>query len=293
MISVNFGEYFAEQVKHRYKEPTMNQIDGYNMVSTSIPHDIATGNRAFPSCNRVISPNIATMAKNSFGSNYIPANFLRLCSLLNIDFDELRNNMDRIRDKEIKLVSIGYGGFSINVIHFMHLLGKEVGRSKWLNQLTIHEDDNISLTNSFRIYKDMSKFILSENATTAHKFELIGDDMDIASNFRLHRRRLEIAGTRSDTVYFGAPDFETRKRFERSQFIFTGHSGDEVEFYSRPVVDSDLTRETYGKIDIDYFFLNILKSAEKLIDILANTELGGLMPDTKLFQYNAKESVSR
>jgi hypothetical protein len=87
---------------------------------------------------------------------------------------------------------------------------------------------------------------------------------------------------------FGAPNYEARKFLQDAPFIFAGHSDNEISFYSRPIVDSDLTRETYGKINLDYFFINILKGAEELINIFANYKPEDLALDKKIWSYNAE-----
>ena len=170
----------------------------------------------------------------------------------------------------------------------------QIGKTHWIKKLTIYESDNISLSNSFRIYKDMSK--ITQKTSPSHKFDLINNDSNICKELNLNHirfsRPIKDDGFPTRRFYFGAPDFDTRKLMENQPFIFTGHSGNEVEFYGRPIVDSDLTRETYGKIHLDYFFMNILKSAEKLIDIFANNNPNDIPKDSLIFKYNHKEEGS-
>lgn len=289
-MTVNFREHIGEQIKHRYVEAGTKYVRNIDLSSTYIPYGMVERNRYNLYNKRVISPNLLQIGKEMMDngpSNCI--NFNSLCSMAELNWDDISHNINLIKDKNIDLISIGYGGFSINVIHFMYLIGKDLGQQEWLNSLTIYENDNISLTNSFRIYKDMSQFLQTTPEPTG-KLDLLGDDTRIAKE--IIKKPVRFNNQRnvrnSNSIFFGAPDFVTRKKLENSPFIFTGHSGNEVEFYSRPIVDSDLTRETYGKIDIDYFFINILKSAEKLIEILATTNVNSFPADTKLFQYNAE-----
>ena len=289
-MTVNINKHLTEQITHRYIQPSTKKIKGIGEIlySTSIPYRILN-NESINLARYVISPNLASMHNKFFNSTRIHnVYFSNLMSVAKTDNNNLRNNMAKIQAKDINITSIGYGGFSINVIHFIKLLSNEIGFNQPIfNKIIIYEDDNISFTNSFRIYKDMST-ILADDIEPTNKISLLNGDESIAKSISFHNRRFNYHSLAPNTFYFGAPDFETRKQLESYPFIFTGHSGNEVEFYSRPIVDSDLSRETYGKIDLDYFFINILKSAERLIEIFANTEPSDLELDKKLFNYNAE-----
>ncbi len=302
-MRVKFSEYMKEQIEARYISGLFKE----DLASTFIPSFYAEG-RQFTEemigtrmrANRyVISPNLRALTNNTVRVK----SFDYMMSKANIDLRRVSSNILKIkRSGDVNLTSIGYGGFSINIIHFMAKLGELTGQSRWIKKLTIYEDDKISLTNSFRIYKDMSLIQYQEN--NRHKFRLLEDDENIAENSSLIPRRFNSMD--KDTIIykrkenrrfgmkdfiFGAPDFDTRKLFEDIPFIFTGHSGNEVEFYASPVVDSDLTRETYGKIDLDYFFLNILKSAEQMIDMMANTDPSEYAKDSLIFKYTSEGSI--
>jgi len=293
-MEVRFKDYIKEQIEHRYAQPN---VKNNGLESTFVPHDFASGRRNSRYC---ISPNLDSIRNSSKRIGFID-----LCSMASIDMRRVNSNIKKIKKlDDLELISVGYGGFSINVIHFMYLLGLEVGEIKWIKKLTIYENDNISLTNAFRIYKDMTSIKATLNYT-AHKFNLIEDDANIAKKIYTkdyYLNEIEITSetkvNKSDSFsapsrkfFFGAPDFNTRKLLEDQAFIFTGHSGNEVDFWSRPIVDSDLTRETYGKIDLDYFFLNLVKSAEKMIEIFANFEPSELKKDTRLWRYNSQEET--
>jgi hypothetical protein len=92
-----------------------------------------------------------------------------------------------------------------------------------------------------------------------------------------------------DVFFFGAPDFETRDMLNKYNFIFGGHSGDSVAFVYKPVVDSDLTSESYGTINLASFYLNMMKATEELIYVLADDRK--LEKDEILFKFNAKEYI--
>lgn len=293
-MDINFYEYLYKQLEARYSlnvysDDNSNLIQSLygNRITQFIKEDIMKNSGS------VMSPNLKVLSL--LDVNVV--SFSHLIKFLDIDMLKLKANLIKIKRKNnINLISIGYGGFSINLIHFMYLLSEIVGEIKWLKKLTIYEHDNISLTNSFRIYKDMSKINCKSNSLM-NKLELLDSDKLIAKRVSIrkikfdeynHILQKEIEEFDTKSIYFGAPDFETRKLLENSNFIFTGHSNNEVEFYHSPKVDSDITIETYGKIDLYYFFKNIIKSAEKMIDILANQNIDEIPKDTCIFRYTSE-----
>jgi len=291
-MNINFMDYMKKQVEERYSI-------GQNAVTNKAIYNLfCKTNYSF---DYVISPNIAFMYHSLMYSSKIIVDFRHMIKICDINLREVQTNLIKIKKMgNIDLVSIGYGGLSINIIHFMYLLSLETKQLFWLNNLRIFENDKLSLSNSIRVYKDLSAF-KGFNGVPINKTYILGDDRNIAKELMIKRRYFskddldfkneELDGFMTDkkTFIFGAPDFKTRKMLEDTNFIFTGHSGNDIEFYSSPKVDSDLTRETYGKIDLDYFFPNMLKGAEQLIHIMANYNPDDFKPDTKIWSFNSEK----
>jgi len=298
-MEVNIGDYLSKQIQKRYLN-TMNKNE--SLHSNRIPYMLV--DKAL-NVSLVISPCLQTLCGNMREHRPSTIDFEQLVKLSKIDLNAVEANLTHIKKNiDLKVYSIGYGGFSINVIHFMKLLSEQVGVLKWMDSLVIHEPDYISLTNMFRIYKDIAAKPYDQSfcQNRMKKIQLIDDDFLIARRhglrfyyFKEHDLN-EIEKLRKDTSFkdekvfiFGAPDFDTRKILEDAPFIFTGHAGNEIEFYSRPIIDSDLTRESYGMIELDYFFVNLLKAAEKMIDIFANVDPKKLPKDVSLWKFDSEK----
>jgi hypothetical protein len=144
-----------------------------------------------------------------------------------------------------------------------------------------------------RFYKDMFKYT-ARFGETIYKLQLL-DEENLAKNVTLHKYRFEKKEKEAiDTpkmVYFGAPDFETRKILEGENFLFAGHQGDKVILVKSPVVDDVITRETYGTINLASFFINMLVVTDAIIDSLAN-DFAEKDDDTILFEYDSKFEIS-
>jgi hypothetical protein len=224
------------------------------------------------------------------GASHVPFN--NLIKMADIDMSRLKVEMRKLKKKELTLVSVGYGGLSINVLHFLSLLAYRVDIDNIFKMLHIYEEDKISYTNAMRIYKDLTR-VTCKMGERLNKTEIFDED-NLAENIVLHQYYLtkdHIGDINDKVVFFGAPDFETRDMLKEYNFVFGGHNGDNLAFVYKPDVDSDMTAETYGTINIASFFLNMLKAAEQLVYILASDEK--YEPDTILFEHNAKDSIKR
>jgi hypothetical protein len=202
----------------------------------------------------------------------------------------LKEAMSAVKKKELTFVSVGYGGLSINVLHFLSLLAYRVGVENVFKTLHIYENDNVSYTNIMRIYKDLTHFKC--NVGERMNKTLLFDEENLAENILLHQYYLKeehVGSVDENTIFFGAPDFATRKMLEDKHFLFGGHQGDNVVFVYRPKVDEELTTETYGTINLSSFYLNMMKAAENLMYVLAgDLDLGD---DSVIFSHNSKEEI--
>jgi hypothetical protein len=289
-MEVSIKRRFKESIDHRFV--TGIDVDPYTLdhtvVDAVIPTYLADWNDFNNYQSFTISPTLARWS----GTSSIPFN--KLISISGIDMKRLKENMKKVKEKEITFVSIGYGGLSINVLHFLSLLSYRVGVDELFEHLHVYENDYVSATNMIRFYKDMFKFPVSYEQRVL-KLELFEEE-NLAKEVTMHNYRLEqeyVEATKKykNVVFFGAPDFETRKILEGENFMFAGHQGDKVILVKTPVVDTMLTRETYGTINLTSFFINMLVLTDGIIDQLANG-FDDADDDDIIFEYNSKEVIS-
>ena len=286
-MNISIKEHITNAVRHRYltdlnvnSEETSGKIIDVVAPTYMADHNQLANYQAF-----TFSPMNASLLGTSFVS------FNKFITIANIDMDKLKDAMHKVKKKELTFVSIGYGGLSINIIHFLSLFAYRTGVEDIFKTLHIYENDNLSYTNIMRIYKDMTH--ISCNMGEKLNKTAIFSEENLAENIMLHQYYLtedHLGDTDDNTVFFGAPDFNTRKILEDKNFLFSGHQGDNVSFVYQPIVDSDLTTETYGTINLASFYLNMMKATENLMYILARDEKPE--KDSIVFQYNAKKYIS-
>jgi hypothetical protein len=281
-MNILMSQHLDSNIQRRYDLRTTEPIAGFHdhLVLHSFVSTAAAPVADLP----VISPNLATLYKA------IPADFDTLLPTMGINLDQIRTDLETIKANNVHITSIGYGGFSINLFTFMGMLAQRAGVYKPFKHITIYEDDTLTLLNAFRIYKRLDNISTRRNNRAHLKLQLFQDtERYLTQDYTLVNERFtpEHIATHAGELLFGAPDFETRKFLEDQQFLFTGHGGDEVEFISRPIVDSSITTETYGTINLTTFFLNMIKASEAFIHLVATAET---MPsDESVWKFNSKE----
>ena len=177
----------------------------------------------------------------------------------------------------------------INLIHFISLLSNEVNVKAVFKSLHIYEADNLSFSNTFRIYKDITQY--ASELKSMNKLSLF-DEYDLAHEVKLHKRRFTRSDIIDNHIHIGAPDFTTREALYESKFIFTGHQNDSIMFVSSPIVSSSLTIESYGSINLATFFLNLIASTLKLLELFANDDISDLYEkNKKLYEYSILEDT--
>jgi len=285
-MNISIKRHITDAVKHRYLTDlnvNSSELNG-KIVDVVTPTYLADHNQLANYQALTISPMNASL----IGATSIPFN--NLIKLAGVDMSALKTAMQKVKEKELSFVSVGYGGLSINVIHFLSLLAYRTGVEDVFKNLHIYENDNLSYTNVMRIYKDLTHFKC--NRGDRINKTLIFDEDNLAENIMLHQYYLteeHIGDVDEKTVFFGAPDFDTRKMLEDKNFLFGGHQGDSVVFVYQPEVDSDLTAETYGTINLSSFYLNMVKAAEQLMYTLASD--AEMEEDSVVFSHNAKKAV--
>lgn len=281
-MNISIRNHLSSNIERRYDLRTTEPIAGFN--DHLILHSLVEGRTAPAADLPIISPNLGTMYKAQV------APFDSLLPLVGINLDQIRTDLEVIKANDVHITSIGYGGFSINLFTFMAMLAQRAGVFKPFKRITIYEDDAITLLNAFRIYKRLDNIATRRGNRSQLKLQLF-QELEMGLTQELDRISERFTGEHIEKhtgeLLFGAPDFATRQLLENEQFLFTGHGGNEVEFISRPIVDSSITTETYGSINVTTFFFNMIKAAEMFIHIIATAE--SLPSNESVWKFNAKE----
>ena len=86
--------------------------------------------------------------------------------------------------------------------------------------------------------------------------------------------------TRSNVVLYGAPDIETRINLSKAgRFISATHATNSCNVYINPIQDAMIQVESYGMIQLAPFFMNQLRMAISLLEILSDDNLDELLAE--------------
>lgn len=291
-MNVNILEAIKNNVDRRYIKYTKDDIESIS----KLPHTVV-GDSLVPSCfvQGIPVPTNAIFISESIASlvNGDTVPFDVLLSMLDIKISAVKKALKALKEEKINLVLIGYGGYSINTLEFLYQFCIRCGITDLFNHISIFENDNITFTNTLRLYKSLNYMAPIDNAP--HKFNLIKNPYDgvLSSDINcvyqeFNQDVYEKFYKDKNVVYLGAPDFNTRIMLKDERFIFGGHAGDEVALISRPLISADLTTESYGTINPVTLLMNLIKAAAALPDALLLKEF----PENEiLFEYNFKTAV--
>jgi len=290
-------ELIMEAAKRRYHwtdTPSMgfgdNTVPKAFLEETDIPEDLP-----------LISPNLQQM----FGGEALTfSEFVAHCG---INMIEVASNLQQVKKRQLRLLSVGYGGASINLLHFIGQFAIMTGISYPFQSLIVYEEDTLSLMNALRVYKpiaaqpcdvgEQNKMVLlsdgPEQYLSQHIYtnnEFLTADLEFTRDDGQDTDVLTEISNIDNLVFFGAPDFKARTMLQDNTtkpFLFIGHGDNEVDIYRKPHVDGELTVESYGKIDLSVFFINMLHASAAMLGILARGEEQG-EPNTLLYRHNTE-----
>lgn len=254
-----------------------------------------------------------------FGATLIPTE--QLCRVLGYNLKDIKNLITKVKRKNYVLTMIGYGGTSVNTIHWLTEMMKFTQSVNLFKQLEIFEPDIIEVSNLLRFPKNPyieNGYGYSRNASKLRL--LANDEISLLSKNKVAVDRNKIDGSRlfyssakmdyapsgssnrhqpkANHVFYGAPGIETRASFEGiGHFISATHNGNDAHLWLNPTQDSDLQVESYGLIQLTPFFMNQLRLAIGLLETLATEDLDLKQPDKLLLEYSfdgeAKLSTNR
>lgn len=207
---------------------------------------------------------------------------LDIIEKLNINITEIIDTWYRLADKQTNVCVIGYGGMMINMIYIWSQIQQYYRLPAVFDDLEIWEPDSLSFSNCFRLLKSPLRYTRG-TISLMRKINLLTPvERKLAKCIDTHDTRLDSSHIHSYDGYtfIGAPDFDTRVLLEGKPFLSCLHSDDKISIISSPVVDSSLTAETYGRVNVNTLFPNIYLASAQMLKIL---DSGVYPPDTVLW----------
>ena len=206
-------------------------------------------------------------------------------SILGYKISEIRKWLQEIQRKELCITFVGLGGMNLNVLENLLELCKDLNISHPFEQLLIYENDILEYHNTLRFSttallqtKDrtidtktkLEKFVSFPKSFLYHSKEL----SFLARTTHITNRRFTVSDVHWRNIHFGAPDMVTREAFFNSEvpFFCAIHQNNAVSLWYKPKIDLSMQSETYGRIMLTEFFLNILDVTIQFIKALAENK---------------------
>lgn len=203
-------------------------------------------------------------------------------SVLGYKIPKIRRWIQEIVKRRLTVTFVGLGGMNLNVIENLLELCKDLGINRLFERLIIYENDDLEYHNTLRFSTTsllqikektidtkncLRDFIPFSKCFLYHYKEL----SPLATEVHILRKKLVSSDIYKQDIYFGAPDMETRETFFKAgvPFFCAIHQNNTVSLWHQPNVDLSMQSETYGRIMLTEFFLNILDVTIQFIKALA------------------------
>ena len=290
-------DYLREQIRVRYgmfNRPTNGLsnviIDSffprmlYNVnMNTNMLSDIQ-----LPSTAVAISPLVA----NLLNVKQVPTE--QLCRTLGYNIKDIKTLLTTLKRKQINFVFAGAGGTGMNTAYWLRELCKMTNTVNLFRKIWVYDNDNAELSNLLRFPVD----IRTLNVQSTRKIDIIAPFTDQLSTNKAeyvpsyitdkHKPYAIYTGNRirDNFVIYGAPSVESRNALSESGgFICATHAATSASVWLNPHQDTDIQVESYGLIQLGGFFMNQLKMAITLLEILGNDDLDLHEQDKSLLEY--------
>ncbi len=313
---IDLKEYLANEVRMRFAKESILDFNDNEIIHKLLKEGISTEEAKEA---KLMNPNLVKMSRQlllnqEFHLDYNDVSFhdpLTKEILEHLDIVPTKEDFNRIREKDINLCIVGYGGAMVNMLHNMYQWAMEISEVRIFKNIVIFEKDYVDFSNLIRFGKPVSFDYIASFATfpredvpelnTLKKVSMISYEKELSKQRKIisfvewlqdtHARSLNS----KDYVLVGAPDLATRNMLTDldSKFYFMGHSDFEVDITYQPEVTSGLVVENYGSIDIPVLLINLQIATAAFIKQLAGTGPGDVQPDKnqRLLNFDMKDYI--
>ena len=294
-------DYLREQIRTRYgffERPSSGLSNvvldsffprlmyNYNMNIMQLRFD-----ESFPRTACAISPLVAECL------NVKRIQTEQLCRVLGYDTKAIKALIDTVRAKKINIVFAGAGGTGMNTSYWLTELCAMVHAIDLFDRVCVFEPEVIEYSNMFRFpislaaytdatsnYDSPYKMLLIEPMAqklsakkpvffhtflNKDKIEYRDTDNFFARNWDRDTSKYTYT-TKLNTIIYGAPSLSARAEMtEFGNFIAATHANTSCSLWLNPKQEQDIQIESYGMIQLGAFFMNQLRMAIGLLEVLA------------------------
>jgi len=238
-----------------------------------------------------------------------------LVKVLGFNKEMISTLFNETAKKKLDIIFVGFGGTGVNTFYWLSELAVWCDMQEVFVNGVIMDADTIDFTNILRFPMDMNKYHQRSSALKSGIIEVM-HKTNLATNYaglfkRLIKLNSRLASSSSqdtlydlginrskknitkvsasgNTVFYGAPDIPTRDMLSDVRFIAATHGDNECSLHIRPKVDTQLQQESYGMIQLNVFFMNQLRMAIGLLEILAREDFSKIIDeqDNEIFKFD-------
>lgn len=296
-------DYLKEQIRVRYgmfERPTNGLsnvvVDSffprllyvYNLNVNNLIH------AELPSTAVAISPLVA----NLLNVKQIPVE--QLCRALGYSLKDIKALLLKVKRAQINFVFAGAGGTGMNTAYWLREMCRTTNTVNLFKKVWVYDKDTAEMSNLLRFPVD----IRTLNVDSTRKIDLIAPFIEKLSNnkaeyvsdyitatrmpYQFYKDRDDNSGKqiRDNYIIYGAPSVESRNTLSQAGgFICATHAATTASVWLNPHQDTAIQVESYGLIQLGGFFMNQLRMAIKLIEILGDDNFNPQEQDKSLLEF--------
>ncbi|PPB54639.1 hypothetical protein [Campylobacter hyointestinalis] len=226
----------------------------------------------------------------------VPIPIEHLVMHLGYTLKDIKDLMLQVKQKKYNFIFAGFGGTGVNTAYWLTEFSQATGVTNLFKNVYIYDSDTIELSNVFR-FPDISIDDWCKNYyyhRNPNKIALYTHNMSIAlqssKSIKVYALNLDKSylkniyyGSNSSLVnpliLYGSPDLVSRRDFisirgllPNFNIIYATHKDNSclVEVNPTKELDTNLANESYGMVELNIFFMNQIRMAIKLLEVLAS-----------------------
>jgi len=216
-----------------------------------------------------------------------------LCRVLGYTKNGIKKLLKTVKDKELKIVFVGAGGTGINTAYWLSELCSMTHTFNLFETALVFEKEFIEVSNMLRFPMGLGAYSQHGEYGRPFKLNLINPLLKkfcrnvlnermyltndryaaiLAPNFFDINNKGKVV-TKPKVILYGAPGIEYRNQFsEMGRFVCATHADLSCSIWLNPKQDNDIQIESYGMIQLGSFFMNQLRMAIGLLELLASNQ---------------------
>ena len=299
-----------ERIIHNMLNSLNRNSSSYHAVFSRNGYELDSKNSfnsGFPKDAYAISEGFANM----FMIKRIPLEVL--INTLGFTKKDISELLASVKARRYNMVFVGFGGTGFNTHYWLSEMAQMCMIDEIFVSGIVYDADYLDFTNILRFPADISKIKQQRCYGVENEIGRILKTDLVYDNARLYRDWLvkfptflkpetsddyimaigraktkEFKINSKDTIFYGAPDLATREMLKDTTFIAGTHGDNECSLHICPEVDTQLQQESYGMIQLNVFFMNQLRMAIALLEILSKNTKEDLASakNTEMFKFD-------